>query len=177
MVRRGAEALVIARVSQDSENREALGHLARLIAASLDDETCDRMANSLADEYPWIEFLPVDQRREFVGNYFRLLRASAKLGTFGRVTELLNSWEGTAEAYALGLEPVAIDRNFLASDEALVPAPRIMAKKDMEVLRPAKNHGIHAEVWLHCCQQGVGQLQGHCKQCIGRCMGSPRTTS
>lgn len=96
------------------------------------------MANSLADEYPWIEFLPVDQRREFVGNYFRLLRASAKLGTFGRVTELLNSWEGTAEAYALGLEPVAIDRNFLASDEALVPAPRIMAKKDMEVLRPAK---------------------------------------
>lgn len=124
LARRGAEDLVIARVSQDSENREALEQLARLIAASLDDETCDRMANSLADEYPWIEFLPVDERREFVGSYFRLLRASAKLGAFGRVTELLNSWEGTAEAYALGLEPVAIDIDFLASDKALVPAPR-----------------------------------------------------
>ncbi|MDQ0094969.1 hypothetical protein [Paeniglutamicibacter psychrophenolicus] len=122
--RRGAEDLVIARVSQDSQNREALEHLARLIAASLDDDTCDRMANSLADEYTWIEFLPIDERREFVGSYFRLLRASAKLGAFGRVTELLNSWEGTAEAYALGLEPAEIDEDFLASKESLVPNPR-----------------------------------------------------
>lgn len=125
LVRRGAEDLVIARLSKDSQAREALEHLARLIAVSIEGASNDRLATALADECPWVEFLPADERREFFDSYFRLLRTSTKSGAFGRVAGFLNSWKETAAARALRLEPAAIDNDFLATSDSKVSDPRI----------------------------------------------------
>lgn len=74
--------------------------LAQLIAASLDDEACDRLANRLAEPFPWIAFLPPEHRRQFVGEFLRLARASASIGRFERLATALEAWKATAEAYA-----------------------------------------------------------------------------
>lgn len=121
LTRREGEALLLTKAARHTQSVDALDHLSRLIAASLDDVVCDRMAAHLADEYPWVELLPQGARRQFVGEYFRIMRASLKVGAFTQLATFLASWEGTAEVYALGLAPAVFDAEFAASAR---PVPR-----------------------------------------------------
>ena len=109
LTRRDGEALMLTKAARSAENQDAMDHLSRLIAASLDDSACRRIADQLEDEYPWLSLLPAAQSLQFVGDYFRILRASVKVGAYTQLATFLTSWEGTAEIYALGLQPATFD--------------------------------------------------------------------
>ena len=127
LTRRDAEPLRLSLAGPAAAEITTLGALAQLISASLDDEMCDRLAQHLAEPFPWIEFLPASARREFVGEFLRTARACAAVSRFDRLTILLASWRGTAEAYA---DPsVTTDGSDLAylpaKDMVQVPDPRL----------------------------------------------------
>jgi len=100
LTRRGAEPLRLSLAATASDEVSTLDALAQLIAASLDDEMSDRVAQHLLEPFPWAEFLPADVRREFVGDFLRTARAGAAVGRFDRLTILIEAWRATAEAYA-----------------------------------------------------------------------------
>jgi hypothetical protein len=100
LTRRDAEPLRLSLAGPAAAESSTLAALAQLIGASLDEEMGDRIASHLADPFPWIEFLPTEARREFVGEFLRVARACAAVSRFDRLTVLLAAWRGTAEAYA-----------------------------------------------------------------------------
>jgi hypothetical protein len=100
LTRRDAEPLRLSLAGPAAAESSTLDALAQLIGASLDEEMCDRMARHLAEPFPWVEFLPEQARREFVGDFLRTARACAAVARFDRLTILIAAWRGTAEAYA-----------------------------------------------------------------------------
>lgn len=127
LTRRDAEPLRLSKARSADREIETLSALAQLIAASLDDEACDRLASHLAEPFPWITFLPAGARREFVGEFLRVARACASVGRFDRLTIVLAAWKATAEAYAdPRVSPVGTDLDYVA-DSPVVPDPRATA--------------------------------------------------
>ena len=100
LTRRGAEPLRLSKSRSAQAESDTLSALAQLIAASLDDDACERLVNRLAEPFPWIVFLPLKFQKEFVDEFLRTARACASIGRFDRLTIALNAWQATAEAYA-----------------------------------------------------------------------------
>ncbi|MBY3555711.1 hypothetical protein [Modestobacter lapidis] len=100
LTRRGAASLRLSRADKVDGEAKAVSALAQLLGASLDDEVADRMVDNLGDAFPWIDFLPLEQRREFLKSFLRLARACASVNSFDRLGILLESWQATAAAYA-----------------------------------------------------------------------------
>lgn len=100
ITRRGSETLRLSKARDAEAEIDTLSVLAQLIAASLDDAGCDRIAGDLSVPMPWIELLPEPRRREFIGEFLRTARACAAVGRFERLTICLHAWRTTAEAYA-----------------------------------------------------------------------------
>lgn len=124
LTRRGGESLLLSKAIKSDSQARTLAALTQLIAASLDDETTDRMVGHLSGPFAWLELLPDDRRREFVGAFLRLARACASVGTFERLTIFLEAWQATAAAYADPSVTVdGSDLTYLADVEA-VPHPR-----------------------------------------------------
>lgn len=123
VTRRDGDDLRISKAAASAAEADTLQALAQLIGASLDDDVCDRIADHLADPFPWVVFLPGEARREFVGEFLRLARACASVGRFDRLAISLQAWRATAEAYA---DPnISIDGSDLDYiEEELVPDPR-----------------------------------------------------
>lgn len=116
--RRGAEALRLSKAGEAEQEVDAMQAMAQLIAASLDEDTCDRIATRLVEPFPWIAFLPMKQCREFVGDFLRVSRACASVGRFERLSSTLNAWRATAEAYAdPSVTPDGSDLEYLSSTE------------------------------------------------------------
>jgi len=69
-------------------------------------------AEHLKDEHSWLALLPEQQQFRFVGDYFRILRASLSAGGYTQLATFLASWRGTAEVYALGLTPAEFDADY-----------------------------------------------------------------
>lgn len=110
VTRRDGDDLRLSKAERSEAEAATVQALAQLIAASLDDQTCDQLADRLAGPFPWIAFLPPQHRRQFVGEFLRLTRASASIGRFERLAIALEAWKATAEAYAdPGLTPDGSD--------------------------------------------------------------------
>jgi Rad3-related DNA helicase len=77
------------------------------------------LARSLADEYPWLEFLPEDARQQFTEEFFRVLRASATVDRFAAFDQMIEAWKSTAEIYA---DPELLAR-LQEPGDAAIPAP------------------------------------------------------
>jgi hypothetical protein len=100
LTRRDAEPLRLSKARTAQAESDTLSALAQLIAASLDDDACERLVDRLADPFPWIAFLPSKFQKDFVDEFLRTTRACASVGRFDRLTIALNAWQSTAEAYA-----------------------------------------------------------------------------
>ena len=100
LTRRDAEPLRLSKARTAQAESDTLSALAQLIAASLDDDACERLVDRLADPFPWIAFLPSKFQKDFVDEFLRTTRACASVGRFDRLTIALNAWQATAEAYA-----------------------------------------------------------------------------
>lgn len=100
LTRRGAASLRLSKADKVDDETKAVSALAQLIGASLNAQVADRMVGHLGDTFPWIEFLPLQQRREFLTSFLRLARACASVNSFERLGIFLESWRATAAAYA-----------------------------------------------------------------------------
>jgi|tagenome__1003787_1003787.scaffolds.fasta_scaffold20904102_3 hypothetical protein len=100
LTRRGAASLRLSRADKVDSEAKAVSAIAQLIGASLDDQVADHMVDHLGEAFPWIEFLPPMQRRDFLKAFLRLARACASVNSFDRLGIFLESWQATAAAYA-----------------------------------------------------------------------------
>lgn len=78
--------------------------LAQLVVATLDGHTVERLAETLQEPYPWMEFLDGPARAQFVGDFLRTARACASVGRFDTLGVEVANWRETAVAYSLGLQ-------------------------------------------------------------------------
>jgi hypothetical protein len=117
---RGGELLLLSSLRRREGDRHAVAALSHLLAHALErSELVDVLADSLSDEYPWLEFLPAHERRAFLDEFFRVLRASATVDRFSAFDQMIEAWKSTAEIYA---DPDLLARLGQPGDDA-IPAP------------------------------------------------------
>ncbi len=99
--------------------------LAHLIGATvLDDSSTDRIAVALSEPFPWVEFLTVTSRREFVGEFLRTARACASVGRFERLSVVVANWRETAIARSLGLGETIAGLDYINDGGVAAEDPR-----------------------------------------------------
>lgn len=123
LTRRGGAALRLSLDTTATQEREMVAALARLIAATLTDDTVTaQVADALRESFPWVDFLDKAATAQFVGDFLRTARACASVGRFERLGVEVANWKETAVAYSLGLrrrpdeldyltEPVKVTRH------------------------------------------------------------------
>ncbi|QYN40956.1 hypothetical protein K1T35_32875 [Pseudonocardia sp. DSM 110487] len=55
---------------------------------------------ALTEEFPWLDKLPVDDRRRFASEFGQAVQASAELGQWDVLSQALFEWRATAEIHA-----------------------------------------------------------------------------
>ncbi|UYM04092.1 hypothetical protein [Solicola gregarius] len=124
LTRRGGEALRLSKDQDASQEREMVGALAHLIGATLlDKDVVERLAGSLQESFPWMEFLDAPARQRFVDDFLRTARACASVGRFDRLGVEVANWRETAIAYSLGLQSRPDNLEYLP-EGSVVPDPR-----------------------------------------------------
>lgn len=89
--------------------RNALAHLALPDAAEV-----------LRDEFPWVDLLPEVDRRAFAADFVRAVGASAELGRWSVLEQVVVEWRATATIYA---DPGLVDELSRPVDTDLGPIP------------------------------------------------------
>lgn len=91
--------------------RNALAHLSGAEAAA-----------ALVEEFPWVDLLPEADRARFVADFVRAVGASAELGRWSVLAQVLVEWKATAAVHADPALVVELSRP-LDDDLGPVPAP------------------------------------------------------
>ncbi|WP_428115503.1 hypothetical protein [Candidatus Poriferisodalis sp.] len=60
----------------------------------------DPIGAALSDAYPWVKYLPREERELFAEELTKELAAAASAGVFEPVALLADAWKATAEVYA-----------------------------------------------------------------------------
>lgn len=117
---RGGELLLLSSLRRREGDRHAVAALVHLLAHALGHgDVVAVLTESLTDEYPWLEFLPEHERLAFLGEFFRVLRASTTVDRFTAFDQMIEAWKSTAEIYA---EPGLLAR-FRDPGSDATPAP------------------------------------------------------
>ncbi|WP_436493852.1 hypothetical protein [Actinokineospora sp. HUAS TT18] len=101
--RRDGAALLLTRVDRAAATASGAIHAARALRsllAHLPSETLAAAAASLADEFPWVDVLPPEDRRQFVADFARAFQGSAELGHWGMLDQTIREWRATAAIHA-----------------------------------------------------------------------------
>ncbi|MFT4163923.1 MAG: hypothetical protein QM650_01615 [Microlunatus sp.] len=126
ITRRDGESLLLLKAS-DAERH----HHGQVVAAQIVGAAVQAWPGSLAEKlrlpFPWIEFLTEDERSAFAHEIVDVARACATFATFDRLESVVSSWQATAEAAALGIDPTGKDLEWLVEP---VPVPRPRRRKD-----------------------------------------------
>ena len=111
-------------VREDSANAGADGAMsaARALRNALAHLPTETAADVLREEFPWVDLLPDAERRTFAVDFVRAVGASAELGRWSVLAQVLVEWKSTAAVYA---DPVLAEELMrpLQSDLGPVPAP------------------------------------------------------
>ena len=104
ITRRDGEPLTLVRSSSVAREHEALRLATNLVAASLAPGDSS-FAERLLVPFPWLGFLPAQQREQFATEIVEVSRACASISSFDRLFIVLAEWRSTAEAIAAGFTP------------------------------------------------------------------------
>lgn len=111
-------------VREDSATSAVDGALsaARTLRNALAHLSADDAANTLMEEFPWVDLLPDADRRRFAADFVRAVGASAELGRWSVLAQVLVEWKATAAIYA---DPALVEEltRPLEGDLGPVPAP------------------------------------------------------
>lgn len=111
-------------VREDSATSAADGALsaARALRNALAHLPGEAAADVLVEEFPWADLLPVADRLQFVSDFVRAVGASAELGRWSVLAQVLVEWKATAAVHADPALVAELSRP-LEDDLGPVPAP------------------------------------------------------
>jgi hypothetical protein len=99
--------------------RNAIAHATKI--GDLDD--------LLTETFPWVRFLPADERKEFAEAFAATYSACVDLGTWAPLEQLMTEWRATAAIHA---DPVLAAKLRGPFDVDLGPAPEPEVVSDAE---------------------------------------------
>lgn len=120
--RRDGVTLVLTREDRIESAAEGSVTAARALRNILAHLAPDVAARALVDEFPWVDALSPDEQAQFVHDFARAFQASAELGQWHMLAQVIREWRNTAAIYA---DP-ALARKLagpLDEDFGPVPAP------------------------------------------------------
>lgn len=101
ITRRDGEPLTLLPSRTVEREHEALRLASHLVAASLAPGE-ESFTSRLLGPFPWLGFLPGEQREAFAAEIVEVARACAAISSFDRLFIVLAEWKATAEAVAAG---------------------------------------------------------------------------
>jgi hypothetical protein len=94
--RRDGAPLLLTREDRASSTAEGAMTAARALRNLLTRISAGTVAESLLDEFPWVAYLPEDDRAQFAIEFARTFQACAELGAWSKLAELVDDWRNTA---------------------------------------------------------------------------------
>jgi hypothetical protein len=120
--RRDDVDLVLTTAARYDQDHAVVATATRLFAALLrDGDAAGLLMRVLPEVFPWVQFLPDPDRREFLIDLVQTLRAAEDLENLAPVTQLIVEWRHTAEVHADPELAAALRQD--AGDYGTVPAP------------------------------------------------------
>lgn len=116
--RRDEPDLRLSRADRDAERLVAFAALGRALR-NLAVHNPKALQDALGEAFPWIEFLPVRDRRTFVDEFSRLMAAAADLDNYGPIGQFVREWRATAEVHADPKLARRLKRPVLAAGEPI----------------------------------------------------------
>ena len=146
---RRSDGVPLLLVREDSASSAADGALsaARALRNALAHLSAEAAADTLVEEFPWVDLLPEADRRQFVADFVRAVGASAELGRWSVLAQVLVEWKATAAIHA---DPALVEEltQPLGDDRGPVPPPdgscAVPAKRGDRVAPPARPDGWEA---------------------------------
>ncbi|HEY4572008.1 MAG TPA: hypothetical protein VIH10_21200 [Kribbella sp.] len=123
--RRGAEEdLVLTTATRAAQDEEVVTVAIRLLRAITDNPVMRsfHLLDVLPQVFPWIRFLPSDDKAEFVRELIEVMSAGEELDSPVPVVQTITEWRNTAQVYA-DPELLEILRSQTIEDGGDVPAP------------------------------------------------------
>jgi hypothetical protein len=119
--RRDDVDLMLTTADRYEQDHQVVDMAVRLFSVLVLHREADSMLALVPEVFPWVRFLPEGDRRGFVEELVATLRASQEFDTYAPVTQLINEWRHTAEAFADPDVLAALRRP--ADDHGPVPEP------------------------------------------------------
>ena len=109
-------------VREDSAESAAVGALsaARALRNALAYLSADDAVGALIEEFPWLDLLPEAERRQFASDFVRAVQASAELGRWSVLAQVVVEWKATAAVFA---DPALAEDLTRPVDDDLGPVP------------------------------------------------------
>ncbi|MFC1434920.1 hypothetical protein ACEZDB_30190 [Streptacidiphilus sp. N1-3] len=122
--RRDAEDLVLTTVARAEQDSTVVSAATRLFAALMQQGPAPRelLLQVLPAAFPWVKYLPREDREAFARQLFKELTASESLESSAPVAQLIIAWQHTAEVHA-DPELFAVLTSDSGDDYGPVPAP------------------------------------------------------
>ncbi len=102
LARRGKASIRISLESRKEAERGGNELAANLLADAVEStpEVRPRLPAILEHRFPWVRFLPPEDKQMFAQELVELLQAAAAVGRLARLDDLFRSWKATATVYA-----------------------------------------------------------------------------
>jgi hypothetical protein len=123
--RRGTEDdLILTTAARATQDREIVDVAIRLLRAIMSNPVMrsTHLLDVLPQVFPWVRFLPADDRVEFVREVIDVMSASVEVDSPTPVLQVIMEWRNTAQVYA-DPELLEILRSRAIEDAGDVPAP------------------------------------------------------
>jgi hypothetical protein len=120
--RRDGVPLLLVREDRASVLAEGSMTAARALRNALAHLSPDGVLESLVEEFPWVGLLPDDDQRLFAVDFVRAVQASAELGQWNVLSQVLAEWKATAAIHADSVLVADLSRP-IDMDLGPVPSP------------------------------------------------------
>ena len=121
--RRDAAPLRLTLSARAEADREGTAMLARVLIKALPD-LADHVWEPMVEVYPWLRFLPEQERATFLREFTEMVAGCAALGNNAPLAQLLQEWKATAAVYADPRLTAALKRPSSGTG-AKVPRPKL----------------------------------------------------
>ena len=118
--RRDGVPLLLVREDSAASAAEGAVSAARALRNALAHLSGDAAAEVLVEEFAWVDLLPAADRLQFVSDFARAVGASAELGRWTVLAQVLVEWKATAAVYA---DPALVAELSRPLDDDLGPVP------------------------------------------------------
>jgi hypothetical protein len=118
--RRDGVSLLLVREDGVAAAAESAVSAARALRNALAHLSAEQAAEALTEEFPWADLLPVEDRQRFAVDFVRAVGASAEIGRWSVLGQVLLEWRATAAVYA---DPALVEELAGPLDDDLGPVP------------------------------------------------------